>query len=205
MPCFKPELISETVLQRLLKQNVVVNFRLTDPNSQDCYIFSRGKICDYFLIILQVSKIQDATEALWWTPHIFGWGTGIVHWYRLRWHCRENQRDFSPWFLWQGRVEVDIGREHMVFEGGPFMYFGLQALTGRSWRLHLSFWSKNKKQIKIIYVVFVYEAKFILSMYREFWVKWKQNNPSTIWELTKLENDYFPFPFVPNVDRKYQT
>ena len=31
----------------------------------------------------------------------------------------------------QGRVEVDIGKESMLFEGGPFMYFGVQALTGR--------------------------------------------------------------------------
>ena len=30
----------------------------------------------------------------------------------------------------QGRVEVDIGKEHMIFEGGPFMYFGVQTLLG---------------------------------------------------------------------------
>ena len=30
----------------------------------------------------------------------------------------------------EGRVEVDIGKDHMIFEGGPFMYFGVQALLG---------------------------------------------------------------------------
>jgi metal transporter CNNM len=29
----------------------------------------------------------------------------------------------------EGRVEVTVGRENLVFEAGPFTYFGVQALT----------------------------------------------------------------------------
>jgi metal transporter CNNM len=28
----------------------------------------------------------------------------------------------------EGRVEVTVGRENLIFEGGPFIHFGLQAL-----------------------------------------------------------------------------
>jgi hypothetical protein len=30
-----------------------------------------------------------------------------------------------------GRVHVEVGKEKLVFEGGPFMYFGIQALQGK--------------------------------------------------------------------------
>lgn len=30
----------------------------------------------------------------------------------------------------EGRVEVTVGKENLVFEGGPFSYYGTQALTG---------------------------------------------------------------------------
>ena len=29
----------------------------------------------------------------------------------------------------EGRVEVNIGREDLIFESGPFSYFGVQALS----------------------------------------------------------------------------
>lgn len=29
----------------------------------------------------------------------------------------------------EGRVEVTVGKENLVYEGGPFTYFGLQALV----------------------------------------------------------------------------
>ena len=79
---FKSDYISENVLHRLIKQNVVINFRLVEAGSDDSFLYKRGRSCDYFILILQ------------------------------------------------GRVEVNIGKEDMVFEGGPFMYFGLQALNG---------------------------------------------------------------------------
>jgi len=28
----------------------------------------------------------------------------------------------------QGRVQVEFGKEKLLFEGGPFVYFGVQAL-----------------------------------------------------------------------------
>ena len=30
----------------------------------------------------------------------------------------------------EGRVEVTVGRENLVYESGPFTHFGLQALAG---------------------------------------------------------------------------
>lgn len=29
----------------------------------------------------------------------------------------------------EGRVEVQVGRENLLFESGPFTYFGIQALA----------------------------------------------------------------------------
>jgi len=78
---FKPEFISEGILQRLIKQNVIVCFRLTDPSSAECYLYRNGRQCDYFIMVLQ------------------------------------------------GRVQVEFGKENLIFEGGPFVYFGVQALS----------------------------------------------------------------------------
>ena len=82
---FRSELVSETVLQRLIRMNIITNvkFNASDPMCPSNYIYQANKPCDFFVLILQ------------------------------------------------GRVEVDIGREHMKFEGGPFMFFGAQALTGK--------------------------------------------------------------------------
>ena len=77
---FKSDFISESVLQRLLRQNILVNFRLVDQTSPTCFLYKNGKSCDYFIMILQ------------------------------------------------GRVHVEFGKESLVFEGGPFVYFGVQAL-----------------------------------------------------------------------------
>ncbi|XP_028168076.1 metal transporter CNNM4-like [Ostrinia furnacalis] len=81
---FRPELISETVLRRLLKQDVIQHIKLRgdeDRNDPKRYVFQEGKPVDYFVLILE------------------------------------------------GRVEVTVGRENLVFESGPFTYFGVQALT----------------------------------------------------------------------------
>ena len=32
-------------------------------------------------------------------------------------------------FLFTGNVEISIGRENLVFNGGPFTYYGLNALS----------------------------------------------------------------------------
>ncbi|KAJ8703796.1 hypothetical protein PYW07_013090 [Mythimna separata] len=81
---FRVEHISETVLRRLLKQDVIQHIKLRgdeDRNDPKRYVFSEGKPVDYFVLILE------------------------------------------------GRVEVTVGRENLVFEAGPFTYFGVQALT----------------------------------------------------------------------------
>ncbi|XP_049883207.1 unextended protein-like [Pectinophora gossypiella] len=81
---FRPEVISETVLRRLLKQDVIQHIKLRGDEAKDDpkrYVFQEGKPVDYFVLILE------------------------------------------------GRVEVTVGRENLVFEAGPFTYFGVQALT----------------------------------------------------------------------------
>ncbi|KAL0123296.1 hypothetical protein PUN28_005675 [Cardiocondyla obscurior] len=82
---FKPDVISETILRRLLKQDIIYHVKVksrekakTDPAA---IIYQQGKAVDYFVLILE------------------------------------------------GRVEVTVGKENMMFESGPFTYFGSQALT----------------------------------------------------------------------------
>nr|XP_049704314.1 unextended protein isoform X3 [Helicoverpa armigera] len=80
---FRPDTVSETVLRRLLKQDVIHHIKLKGKTKKDpsTYVFQQGKPVDYFVLILE------------------------------------------------GRVEVTVGRENLVFEAGPFTYFGVQALT----------------------------------------------------------------------------
>lgn len=83
MEPFHPNVISETILRRLLKQDIVVHikknkeWRIEPAN----LIYEQGKAVDYFVIIIE------------------------------------------------GRVEVTVGKENLIFEGGPFTYFGTQALV----------------------------------------------------------------------------
>ncbi|XP_047118923.1 unextended protein isoform X1 [Schistocerca piceifrons] len=82
---FKPETISETILRRLLKQDIIYHVKVKNKekarNDPQTIIYSQGKPVDYFVLILE------------------------------------------------GRVEVTVGQESMVFESGPFTYFGTQALA----------------------------------------------------------------------------
>ncbi|XP_072767683.1 unextended protein [Anoplolepis gracilipes] len=82
---FKSDIISETILRRLLKQDIIYHIKVksrekakSDPAA---IIYQQGKAVDYFVLILE------------------------------------------------GRVEVTVGKENMMFESGPFTYFGSQALT----------------------------------------------------------------------------
>ncbi|XP_073996529.1 unextended protein-like [Rhodnius prolixus] len=80
---FKPENISESVLRRLLKQDVFCHIKMKDKTKKMepfTIIYEQGKPVDYFVLILE------------------------------------------------GRVEVTVGRENLIFESGPFTYFGSQAL-----------------------------------------------------------------------------
>ncbi|XP_049883189.1 unextended protein-like [Pectinophora gossypiella] len=80
---FRPDTVSETVLRRLLKQDVIQYIKLKGKTKKDpsTFVYHQGKPVDYFVLILE------------------------------------------------GRVEVTVGRENLVFEAGPFTYFGVQALT----------------------------------------------------------------------------
>lgn len=82
---FKPDTISESILRRLLKQDIIYHIKMKNReksrNDPLTVIYQQGKPVDYFVLILE------------------------------------------------GRVEVTVGRENMMFESGPFTYFGTQALT----------------------------------------------------------------------------
>lgn len=79
---FKTDQVSETILRRLLNQDIVRHIKCKgkDKNDPSVLIYTQGKAVDYFVLILE------------------------------------------------GRVEVQIGREGLTFESGPFTYFGIQAL-----------------------------------------------------------------------------
>lgn len=83
MEPFNKQNISETILLRLLKQNIVFHIKKNKDwrNDPATVIYQRGKPVDYFVLILE------------------------------------------------GRVEVTVGQENLVFESGPFTYFGTQALV----------------------------------------------------------------------------
>ena len=82
---FKPDTISETILRRLLKQDIIYHIKVKSRekarNDPAAVIYQQGKPADYFVLILE------------------------------------------------GRVEVTVGKENLMFESGPFTYFGQQALT----------------------------------------------------------------------------
>ncbi|XP_014237046.1 metal transporter CNNM4 isoform X1 [Trichogramma pretiosum] len=82
---FKADNISEVILHRLLKQDIIFHIKVKSRekarNDPAAIIYQQGKPVDYFVLILE------------------------------------------------GRVEVTVGRENLVFESGPFTFFGSQALT----------------------------------------------------------------------------
>jgi len=80
---FKKDTISETILRRLLNQDVIKHIKCKGKEKDDesLLIYQQGKPVDFFVLILE------------------------------------------------GRVEVTVGRENLVFESGPFTYFGTQALV----------------------------------------------------------------------------
>lgn len=85
MDTFKSDVISETILRRLLKQDIIYHIKVKSREKAKtdlaAIIYQQGKAVDYFVLILE------------------------------------------------GRVEVTVGKENMMFESGPFTYFGSQALT----------------------------------------------------------------------------
>lgn len=82
---FKPDTISETILRRLLKQDIIYHIKVKSRekarNDPAAVIYQQGKPVDFFVLILE------------------------------------------------GRVEVTVGKENLMFESGPFTYFGQQALS----------------------------------------------------------------------------
>lgn len=112
MEPFQQNVMSETILRRLLKQDIIYHIKKnkewrTDPVN---IIYQQGKSADYFVLVLE------------------------------------------------GRVEVTIGRECLMFEGGPFTYFGTQALVQTiaigKWKNH-----NSKLQFPVIMINFPFAAE----------------------------------------------
>ncbi|XP_049283336.1 unextended protein isoform X2 [Anopheles funestus] len=79
---FKRNVMSETILRRLLNQNIYHQIKIKSKDRKDRVdIINRGTSIDYFVLILE------------------------------------------------GRVEVTVGKENLLFESGPFTHFGLQAIV----------------------------------------------------------------------------
>uniref|UniRef100_A0A182VEB1 Uncharacterized protein n=1 Tax=Anopheles merus TaxID=30066 RepID=A0A182VEB1_ANOME len=79
---FTPTCISETILRRLLSQNIFHHIKIkSKTNNERVVIIERGAAIDHFVLILE------------------------------------------------GRVEVTVGKENLLFESGPFTYYGLQAIV----------------------------------------------------------------------------
>uniref|UniRef100_A0A182K384 CNNM transmembrane domain-containing protein n=1 Tax=Anopheles christyi TaxID=43041 RepID=A0A182K384_9DIPT len=81
---FRSSCISETILRRLLCQNIFHHIKIKSKTNNDRVIIEQGTPIDYFVLILE------------------------------------------------GRVEVTVGKENLLFESGPFTYFGLQAIVQQS-------------------------------------------------------------------------
>uniref|UniRef100_A0A182LW72 CNNM transmembrane domain-containing protein n=1 Tax=Anopheles culicifacies TaxID=139723 RepID=A0A182LW72_9DIPT len=79
---FKSNVMSETILRRLLNQNIYHQIKIKSKDRKDrIEIINCGSPIDYFVLILE------------------------------------------------GRVEVTVGKENLLFESGPFTHFGLQAIV----------------------------------------------------------------------------
>lgn len=50
---FKPENLSETILRRLLNQDIYHHVRCKDKNGPQAVIYQQGKPVDYFVLILE--------------------------------------------------------------------------------------------------------------------------------------------------------
>jgi metal transporter CNNM len=81
VPPFKEQLMSQQILGRLLKQDVVINVDHESESSCSHVLYERGHPSDCFTLVVE------------------------------------------------GRIKVRVGCEDFIFEGGPFMYFGVQALV----------------------------------------------------------------------------
>lgn len=80
LDAFRTSLISESVLHRLIRQNVV-RTKLPEAYENVKYIYQKGKDSDFFVLILE------------------------------------------------GKCTVTVGESNMLFEAGPFHYFGYELLT----------------------------------------------------------------------------
>lgn len=157
---FKRDNISETILRRLLNQDIFrhAKSKSKDKNDPTNYIFNQGKAVDFFVLILE------------------------------------------------GRVEVTVGKESLIYEGGPFTHFGLQALAptvgiespaqqfGSSQGVRGSLQSLNMENILVsvrcFYIIALINFKTYLlspfhpnSVTRSFpTTQWRRSQMSYIWQ-----------------------
>uniref|UniRef100_A0A803YKV1 Metal transporter n=1 Tax=Meleagris gallopavo TaxID=9103 RepID=A0A803YKV1_MELGA len=113
---FKSPYLSEKILLRLLKHpNVIQELKYDRKNKKaaEHYLYQRNRPVDYFVLILQV------------------WGRGVRGGHVLTWVDTGRHRvAFLSGFpsSFQGKVEVEVGKEGLRFENGAFTYYGVPAI-----------------------------------------------------------------------------
>lgn len=141
---FKSPYLSEKILLRLLKHpNVIQELKYDRKNKKaaEHYLYQRNRPVDYFILILQVPGAVTSR----------GWPVSPCH-LALGYFCQQRcpsshtgrQGSLQPWvgrwpgapgaclsgfsFSFQGKVEVEVGKEGLRFENGAFTYYGVPAI-----------------------------------------------------------------------------
>lgn len=147
MEPFKSPYLSEKILLRLLKHpNVIQELKYDRKNKKaaEHYLYQRNRPVDYFVLILQVpgaaaSRAWQGVACLSSPPC-----SGLLLSVEMPFFSYRAAGSLQPWVGWwlgvqgaclsgfsfsfQGKVEVEIGKEGLRFENGAFTYYGVPAI-----------------------------------------------------------------------------
>jgi metal transporter CNNM len=111
---FKTELISNNVLRRLMQQSQIIRFIRVNKEKSEFHPAET-------LIFQQVN---------YWQKYFIRFFIYFLN-FNLYSFIQGKPADYFVLIL-EGRVEVTVGKENLVFESGPFSHYGSQALTSYS-------------------------------------------------------------------------
>lgn len=119
---FEYPLISKSVLERLLKQNIYFHIKIKnkeiskkDPST---ILFEMVRKCKLHKLIVCTSYSSDT-----------------IFWFESLQCFQGKPADYFIMIL-EGRVQAEIGKENLVFESGPFSYFGTKSLLPSPGTMH---------------------------------------------------------------------
>lgn len=144
---FKSPYLSEKILLRLLKHpNVIQELKYDRKNKKaaEHYLYQRNRPVDYFVLILQVPGAEASGGWQGWPVCPFRLALGCFCQRRCLSSCTGCWGTLQPrvgrWpgaqgaylsgfsFSFQGKVEVEVGKEGLRFENGAFTYYGVPAI-----------------------------------------------------------------------------